>query len=162
MTKVKTSPGMQFFIKNDAYRAQRLYIMIASISEAYTYLILDFAQQAFDIRMTTLISFYTTEILNEACWSRSGHDVSCLIQDRAADACVWTADHSLNRAAVVNVLDSWDIWCNFFSQSFQLSAHRVHLSVWQFANLYTEYLVWCEVKREDKRTRWSVHAITFR
>jgi hypothetical protein len=67
MTKVKTSPGMQFFIKNDAYRAQRLYIMIASISEAYTYLILDFAQQAFDIRMTTLISFYTTEILNEAC-----------------------------------------------------------------------------------------------
>ena len=162
MTKAKISPGAQFFIKNDAYRAQRLYIMIASMSEAYTYLMLDFAQQAFDIRMTTLISFYATEILNEACWSRSGHDVSCLIQDQAADTCARIADHSLNRAAVVNVLDSWDIWCNFFSQSFQLSAHRVHLSVWQFANLYTEYLVWCEVKREDKRTRWSVHAITFR
>jgi hypothetical protein len=61
MTKAKISPGAQFFIK----LAPRLYVMIASTSEAYTYLMLDFAQQAFDIRMTTLISFYTTEILNE-------------------------------------------------------------------------------------------------
>lgn len=101
MTKAKIQPGMQFFIKNDAYRAQQLYMMITSAPETYTYLVINFERRLFDIRSTTAISFYQSEILNEACWSCSGHDVSCLIQDLTANICARSTDHSLNRAVVV-------------------------------------------------------------